>query len=166
MGSVPHVLVVGVLRIGMGGVTGVVHVAMAVGGHVLMTGVRRTITRLPTSRHPVVVALPSGAVIALPPAAVIGVLTAAVWRLVVAGVAVRVVRRPSAGRIFVDLPRGGGVRSVVGLRLMGRPGVLSVATTGLRGRVGDIVFGGVVWSVLCVGVLGPRMGVAGRSLVG
>ncbi|RZU76352.1 hypothetical protein EV384_4995 [Micromonospora kangleipakensis] len=130
-----------------------------------MTGApRTTMTRLPTSRRLIVVGVPRVAVIVMPPAAAVGVLTAAVWRLGVADVAVRIVRRPSAVRSFLNL-RGVGARAVVGLRLVGRPALLSAATA-VRGGVGGVVPGAAVWSVRFVGVMLTRMGMAGRGVVG
>ncbi|WP_231925358.1 hypothetical protein [Micromonospora purpureochromogenes] len=105
------------------------------------------------------------AVISMPPASVVGRLTAAGWRLVVADVAVRVVPRPSAVRTFLSL-RGVGVRAVVGLRLMGRPALLSAATAALRGGVGGVVPGAAVWSVPFLGVMLTRIDMAGPGLIG
>ncbi|MFG2058720.1 hypothetical protein ACGFI9_32325 [Micromonospora sp. NPDC048930] len=162
MGRVPHALVIGVLSTGMGGMPGVVHVAVAVGGHALMTGVRRTaMTRLPRGRRLFVVRV---AVIAMLPGAV-GVLIATVWWFVGADVTVRLVGRPFALGTFLHLRRG-GVRAVVGLCLMDRPALLSAATAAVRDGVGGVVPGAVMWSVPCVGVMLTRRGMAGRGLVG
>lgn len=107
-----------------------------------MTGVRRTtMAHLPASRRSVVVGVSRVAVVALLPA-VVGVLTAAVWRFVVADVVVRVVCRPFAVGTFLTLG-GVGAGAVVGVRLMGRPALLSVARA-LRGGVGGVVPGAVV----------------------
>ncbi|MGC4885659.1 hypothetical protein [Micromonospora sp. DT227] len=146
-----------VFRIGVGGVPGVVHLAVAVGGHVFVAGVRRTtMTRLLAGRPLVAVAVLGVAVIARPLAAVAGVLTAALWRFVVA---VRVVRRPGAVRAFVAL-RGVDAGAVVGLRLMGRFALLTVPMAVLRCGMGGVVTSVVVWSVPLVSVLVTGVGVA------
>ena len=130
-----------------------------------MTGApRTTMTRLPTSRRLIVVGVPRVAVIVMPPAAAVGVLAPAVWRLVVADVAVRVVRRPSTVRTFLNR-REVGARAVVGLRLVGRPALLSAATA-VGGGVGGVVPGAAVWSVPFGGVMLARMGMAGLGVVG
>ncbi|RBJ11025.1 hypothetical protein DRA43_01780 [Micromonospora provocatoris] len=152
-----------VFRIGVGGVPGMAHVAVALRGQVLVPGVRRTttMTRLPTGRLLVVVAMLGVAVIAMPLAAVVvGVLTAAAWRFLVADVAVPLMRRRCAVWTFLA-SRGVGAVAVVGVRLMGRLVLLSAAMAALRGVVGVLL-----WRVPFVGQLVAGVGMADRGVAG